>query len=97
MAFEKEVKSVLFFYVIALVCALISVYVQFRIFYETEKKRNMLYIPITFAIPTIFILVRYTDDSFFSFTSWLYIFTLFIGVPIVIGSLIGGLICIFRK
>ena len=85
------------FYTIALAVLVFSFYIQFRIYDKTEKRLTLLIIPGVFVIPTLYIIITLGNESIFSPGIIYVLIAMFIGAPIVIGSLISGIIIAIRN
>ena len=86
-----------FFYTIALVIFILSFYIQFRIYDKTDKKRVLLIIPGVFIIPTVYTIIKLWSESALSPTLIYFVIAIFVGVPIVVGSLLSGIIIVIRN
>ncbi|MCL2519008.1 MAG: hypothetical protein FWF15_10640 [Oscillospiraceae bacterium] len=84
-------------FLISLAAAIIAAIIQIFFYKFTKKRFTMFIIPVTCLIPTIYLLLKYSGYSILSKDGGLWVIAFFIGIPIVIGSLLTGIIITIVK
>ena len=91
-AVKERRAAVVNMIVMGLALVFFAVLLQYSLFRLARKRVVLAVVPIFSAPPVLYLLIRYADVSILDPKSEVFFGAVFLGIPFVLGSLIGGIV-----